>query len=373
MASDTYSLQYPRRVVLRFFMRLIGRLLMRLLARVTITGQEHLPKSGPLILVGNHVAFVEVIMMALYVPYPVEIIGTGDVPVDPRFAWIVNLWGFIPVRRGSTDRKEMQLPIDVLKQGGVVGIFPEGGIWESKLKKARTGVAWLSYHTEAPIVPIGFGGMKGALQAMFRFQRPQVVMNIGPALPAVDVKAAGVSRKEALANGADAVMGAVSALIPESEKEGWTEVLDERFDFRLSLYRTSADGTIIDQHEQTPKDAVGVGRFFYRPVILDVMARNMRLPVRPLQNLSTEHEPARLADALDVVVRFFDENPHFLSYRFGYEQSAEMYNGVVELREMTRAAAAAGYKVTFKPLRTYRRPGSGDEVTQDSPELMYEM
>src|SRR5690606_3398751 len=165
--AQTYSIRYPRRVLIRGIMRLVGRVLLRLLARPEVTGLENIPKDGPLILVGNHVAMIEVIMMAIYVPWQVEFVGTGDIPIDPRFAGIVKLWGILPVNRGSTDRKEMTVPLDILKQGGFIGIFPEGGIWSTHLKQARTGVAWLSFHANAPVLPMGFGGMSGALQAAF--------------------------------------------------------------------------------------------------------------------------------------------------------------------------------------------------------------
>jgi hypothetical protein len=215
--------------------------------------------------------------------------------------------------------------------------------------------------------------MKGALQALFTFKRPHLVMNIGPMLPAVNAKVEGMSRKAALEDGANQVMAAVSALIPTDEKTEWVEVLDERFDFRLAVHHTDADGSIIDEREWTVSDPEALGRFFHRPVILDVMARNMRLPVRPLQRLGVEHDPTRLADALAVVNRFFAENPHFLGYRFGYDEAEAMTSGVQELYDLTRQAAVEGYKVTFKPIRTYRKPGSEQEVIEVIPGMMHEM
>lgn len=372
MRDEKYVIRYPRRVVLRFFMRLLGRLLVKVLTRTTVVGMENLPKSGPVILVGNHVAIMEVMMMALFVPWPIEIIGTGDIPIDPRFAWLTRLWGFIPVSRGSVDRDEMRLPIDVLKQNGVVGIFPEGGIWENQLKKARTGVAWLSYRTNAPIVPIGFGGMRGALQAALSFKRPRLVMNIGKVMSAVDSKVEGMSRKEALEYAANNIMAHVAALIPEDEKKSWRQVLDERFDFRLSVRGLDGSGNYVDQ-DVPVMHSVGLGKFFHRPIILDVMARNMNLPVAALQNLGTEHDSRRLADAIDVALKFLDENPYFLSYRFGYEQAADMYAGVKELREIAWDAASKGQMMYIQPIRHYRREGDEQEVTEILPGIVEEM
>jgi 1-acyl-sn-glycerol-3-phosphate acyltransferase len=98
------TIPYPRKVIIRHFLRFLGRLLLPLLARVTITGRENFPRKGPVILAGNHVAFLEVALMVVYPPYLVELIGTGDIPLDPTFAPLAHLYGFIPVNRGNLDR-----------------------------------------------------------------------------------------------------------------------------------------------------------------------------------------------------------------------------------------------------------------------------
>jgi 1-acyl-sn-glycerol-3-phosphate acyltransferase len=363
--AQTYSIRYPRRVLIRGVLRLIGRVLIRVLARPQVTGLENFPKEGPLILVGNHVAMIEVIMMAMYAPWQVEFVGTGDIPFDPRFAAMVNLWGVIPVNRGSTDRKEMAVPLDVLKQGGFIGIFPEGGIWSTTIKRARTGVAWLSFHSNAPVLPMGFGGMSGALQAAFAFKRPRIIMNVGKLMPPVSGKVEGKSRKEALEEAANAIMAQVEALIPPEEKRTWKPILDERFDFGLTVHSSGGD---IEKPIAYP---AGLGRFFHVPVILDVMARNMKLPVQALQRL--DHDPGAIADAAQVALSFFDSHPQFLSYRFGYVEAEAIYAGVVELRDLAGEAAAQGWQVTLKPVRRYRNGADGEEVVETAPAAMHQM
>ena len=363
--TGQYSIRYPRRVILRFFLRLFGRFLMFVFARPVVTGTENLPKNGPLILVGNHVAIMEVLMMGLYVSWPLEVIGTGDIPIDPRFAWVADLWGYLPVNRGSVDRNELKMPLDILAQNGVVGIFPEGGIWSNTMKQARTGVAWLSYRANAPIIPIGFGGTRGALAEMLAFKRPRLVMNIGKVLPAVTVKVEGKSRKEALENAANTIMSQVEMLIPTEEKQSWQQLQDEHFDFSYILYDAESEHAV--EHGQ------GLGRFFHTPVILDVMQRNMHLPVKILQQIDTIHDPQDLTQALDAALAFLDDHPYFLSYRFGYTESAAMYDGVKELRDITRQAAANGQRIRLKPVHRYRTHKNGDEIVEIIPGVMHEM
>ncbi|MAS35066.1 MAG: hypothetical protein CL610_13735 [Anaerolineaceae bacterium] len=360
-----YAIIYPRRTVIRFILRMIGRVLVRLLTRPEIRGLENLPKQGPVILVGNHVAMIEVILMAVYVPWQVEFIGTGDIPVDPRFAWMANLYGFLPVSRGSTDRQEMQMPLDVLKQGGVVGIFPEGGIWSTTMKRARTGVAWLSFHGNAAVLPMGFGGMRGAIQAVMQLKRPRVVMNVGTLMPPVSGKIEGLSRKAALEQAANDIMAAVEALIPAEEKQGWSPIVDEQFDFELISHNGTTETQIPLEH------AAGLGQFFHIPVILDVMMRNFKLPLDALQQLDSD--PQAIADAADLALAFLDDHPQFLSYRFGYQDADAIRSSVVELRDQARAAAARGDTLTLRPIHRYRQGENGTEIIETTPGTMHDM
>lgn len=360
--QETYSIRYPRRVLLRYVLRRLGRIALRLLTRTTVRGREHLPAGGPLILVGNHVAIMEVALMTLLVPWEIEIIGTGDIPIDPRFAWIVRLWGYLPVNRGNARRDELQLPLDIIRQNGVVGIFPEGGIWSPVMKRAHTGVAWLSYRTGTAMLPIGFGGMHGALADIFALKRPRLSMNIGAPLPAAEVKVPGLSRKQALAAAADDIMRQVEALIPEAERSAWQRLYDEHFDFTLEL---GADETTL--RAAAVEHTRGLGRFFHTPVLLDVMARNMRLPVQALLRIDKPQPAAGIHAALGAVLSFLDSHPQFLSYRFGYVEAAEIYAGVRELQGLAQTAAEREQLMLLRPLHRYRRGRRSAEVLVEQP------
>ena len=125
----SFAIKYPRRVVIRKILLAIARVIIKLLTHFEVTGLENIPKTGPLILAGNHVASLEALLMAAYSPRLVEFLGTGDIPFDSAYAWITKLYGLIPVNRGNLDREALKKASDVLLQKGVLGIFPEGGIW----------------------------------------------------------------------------------------------------------------------------------------------------------------------------------------------------------------------------------------------------
>lgn len=367
MNSNTPTLPspfpYPRRTFIRRTMRVLGGVLMHMLARVTINNLERFPRSGPLIVVGNHNAALEAAMMVVLSPRIVELIATGEIPLDPRYARLIHTYGIIPIQRGQMDRVALNSALDVLKQNGVVGIFPEGGIWESQIKKGRTGVAWLSYMSGASVLPVGFGGIEGAIAAAFKFKRPHLTMNIGELIPAVKIDEA-KAKKEALQDATDHIMNAIAALIPQEDKERWNIIRDERFELRL--HATDASGSPLEiPSELVPQEPGMLAKFFHRPLMLDVFVRNLELPVQPLQQLETVRDPRALSEAAGVVLGYLEQNPHFLSYRFGYDEAAGMHDGLTKLRDLGRWLAERSGQLHVVPVRRYKRKNSDEEILEE--------
>ncbi|MBC7811157.1 MAG: 1-acyl-sn-glycerol-3-phosphate acyltransferase [Burkholderiales bacterium] len=370
--SQTNIVAYPRRVLLRGFVRHAGRTLMSALTRPIISGQENLPERGPLLLVGNHVAMMEVVMMVLYAPWNVEILGAGDIPIDPRYARIAATYGFIPIKRGSVDRGGLNKALSVLQQGGIIGMFPEGGIWETKIKQARAGVAWLSHQAQAPILPMGFGGMEGAITGLMRLQRPQLVMNIGPVIPPINADVPGKSRKDALDDAANMIMERIEELIPDEEKMRSSPFIEEHYDFQLSV-RTANSQPITLPEGLGISDPEALGKFFFRPVLLDALRRNLKRPVGDLQRFETVHDALRITNAAQAVLDYLNENPHFFTYRFGYAIGGAMKQGFVEIRDIARWAANNGAAITLKPIRRYRLAEDGEELVEETPGAPHEI
>jgi 1-acyl-sn-glycerol-3-phosphate acyltransferase len=360
----TYTLTYPRRVVVRRILRTVARGAMKLLTRTQVNGRENLPAGGPLILVGNHVAIVEVVLMVLHVPWLVEVMGVGDVPLDPTFALLINTYGYIPIKRGSMDRAGMTMALDVLRQDGVVGIFPEGGIWEASAREARSGVAWLSSKASAPIVPIGFGGVAGALEAMLQLKRPHLTMNIGQPLPPVSDRLPGISRKQALSNAASEVMARIEELIPAEDRLASPRITDEQFELQICVTDASG-GCVPVPAELHLVDGAALAKVLHRPVLLRTLARNVRLPVQPLQQLQRLPAPAELVAASEAALNYLEnDNRYFLSYRFGSDEARAMQQGLAQFLRLAQWATDNGYRLQAQAVRRYRLTGQSEFFTE---------
>ncbi len=146
----------------RWFMRaLIRQIGFRFLVRFEgIDGLEHFPASGPAILMINHIAFVDPIVVLGCLPRNIVPMAKAEVyryPIWGIFPW---LWQVIPVHRGEVDRTALRLAQRVLQAGEVVLLAPEG-TRSPALQTGKEGVAYLASRTGAPVIPVAVEGTEG--------------------------------------------------------------------------------------------------------------------------------------------------------------------------------------------------------------------
>jgi 1-acyl-sn-glycerol-3-phosphate acyltransferase len=360
--NKSYLIPYPRRVFIRKSMTSIGKVLLFLLADVKIDGKERLPKKGPIILAGNHAAVLEAVMMAVYNPGLVEFVGTGDIPFDPNYAWIANAYGLIPVNRGNLDRKSLHMGLDVLAQGGILGIFPEGGTWDPAQMQAQIGVAWLSYKSQASILPIGFGGVRGSLEQALKLKRPQVQMNVGELIPPVQAPDGTQSLKGHLEVSANHVLNQINALIPQEDLAALRKYVDEEFDLEVEV---SSDEELVDipQERQVP-DGVAYAHFLYNPVLIDVLVRNLNLPIKPIKLVYRCSNMEPLIEAWNAILAYLKTNPGFFTYRFGVDEGLSIQRSLNQLRQLGLWVQESGYQLTLTPIRRFRNANTNAQVVE---------
>jgi 1-acyl-sn-glycerol-3-phosphate acyltransferase len=163
------TIRYPRRRVIRWILKAGIALAFSLTAKFEIEGQENIPAAGPLLLVANHFHFLDPLVVIHTSPWLLEFVGGAQTPNAPKtVGWISKLFGVIPTYRGTGSRETLQSSEAILRQNGVIAIFPEGGSWASVLRPARPGTAFLAFRTKAQILPVGIDGTVG----FFKHGRP---------------------------------------------------------------------------------------------------------------------------------------------------------------------------------------------------------
>ena len=364
MSDDAkYSIKYPRKRLPRAIARAAGRLLTPILCHLDIKGRRNFPRAGPLLVVGNHSAVMETVLLVVQTPWPVEMLGSIDVPHEKVTDIVSRFYGYIPIHRGRPERASMRQALDVLRQGGILGIFPEGGIWDAGAMRAQSGVAWLSYHSQSPILPIGFSETHGALRAALTLKRPKITMRVGELIPAAQ-QHVGKPRKVYFQEYANMVMEAVNALIPSDESTSQVQIIDERFELQIAL--CAGDGSPQTYPpELNIEHAQALTKFLHRPGILKIFRKNLRMPVGALQNLDTDHDARKIAQGTELILDYLkNDNPYLLVYRFGPTEGEAMQQGLEELLALARWAARKEYSLHLTPIRRYHCSDQEEEIVQ---------
>ena len=213
------TFRYPRRRVIRWTLRQMTKAAFALLADVRIIGRENLPEKGPLLLVGNHFSFIDPVAMIRATNWPLEFVGAFDAPnAPPVVTWIPAVWGRYPVFRGTGSRYALRGAEAVISQGGVLGIFPEGGSWATVLRPPRPGAAYLAARTSAQIVPIGFDGMIDIFPRFRKGRRARATVRIGQPFGPFSAEGRGRERRRRLDEIGHTMMRQIAELIPPERR-----------------------------------------------------------------------------------------------------------------------------------------------------------
>jgi 1-acyl-sn-glycerol-3-phosphate acyltransferase len=148
--------------------------------RVHVHHRERIPARGAVVVVANHSAFVDG-------PLLFGLLGRRAVfwVKQEMFTgvagWGLRRIGQLPVRRGSPDRRPLTAALDVLRGGGVVGVFPEGTRGSGEVAAAEHGAAWLARTSGATVLPVVARGTRRP-EGSGRRWRPRVDVMVGEPL-----------------------------------------------------------------------------------------------------------------------------------------------------------------------------------------------
>jgi 1-acyl-sn-glycerol-3-phosphate acyltransferase len=182
--TDYYSsLDYLHWNRAQRLVKLLIALFVRGTMRVRVQGLERIPASGPAIIAGNHLSLFDVVVVIPYLPRPVILLLAEELRVWPWIDFVLGRLGnAILVRRGSGDRRPVDLGTAVLDAGGIVAVAPEGRRSSTGgLQRGRNGVARIAIRTAAPVVPVAIWGQEHALRSWRGLRRAPVDVRFGTA------------------------------------------------------------------------------------------------------------------------------------------------------------------------------------------------
>lgn len=177
--------------------------------RIRVEGREHVPARGPVILAANHRSFLDSFFLPLVVRRRMTFVAKAEYFDDPKTAWFFRGVGQIPIRRegGSASERALQSATEVLEQGDVFGIYPEGTrTRDGRLHRGHTGVARLATATGTPIVPVGLVGTDEAQPVDRRLPKLGARVTVRFGAPIDPARLAGADDRLALRALTDEVM-----------------------------------------------------------------------------------------------------------------------------------------------------------------------
>jgi len=132
----------------------------KIIHRLKVVGKENIPKEGPVIFCGNHRHYLDAPIVVITAGRHIRYVAKKELARNPFFRFLGFVFEGIYVKRDAKDITAMKECMRTLKNGGCVGIFPEGvrnGI-EKNNGKLKNGATYIAMKTGAKIVPLGIQG-----------------------------------------------------------------------------------------------------------------------------------------------------------------------------------------------------------------------
>ena len=199
-------------VVPEYLLRFVAWLLSRLVYRFQVRGDEHIPTQGAAVLVCNHVSFVDAVLLMSASPRPIRFLMDHRIFKVPVLGWLFKLAKAIPIAPRNEDPAAFDAAFaqaaQVLREGDVLGIFPEGAITpDGTLQPFKGGVVKIVEQARADgvdvaVIPMALNNLWGSffsriervggkptamVKPMRRGVFSRVGLNVGEPVAAADV------------------------------------------------------------------------------------------------------------------------------------------------------------------------------------------
>jgi 1-acyl-sn-glycerol-3-phosphate acyltransferase len=159
---------YIYRLVPEFLLRFIVWGLVHSIYRLRVEGREHLPETGPAVLVCNHVSYVDALVIMAVCRRPIRFVMDHRIARWPLLSYVFRHGRAIPIAPARADAELQKAAFDevarALAEGDLVGIFPEGGLSpDGTLARFQPGVCRIVERSPVPVIPMALGGLWGSL------------------------------------------------------------------------------------------------------------------------------------------------------------------------------------------------------------------
>lgn len=166
--------------LLRQIATLLLRIAMKLTMQLEIVDADSLPSNGACIVMINHIAFLDPVIVSGSFPRPVISMAKAEAYADRIIGPLIRIFAAFPVNRGDVDRSALRTAFEVLDNGLPLLIAPEGTRSRTaSLGSAHLGLAYVASETDAPIVPVAISGSDQWKHNIKRLRRTPIRVRLG--------------------------------------------------------------------------------------------------------------------------------------------------------------------------------------------------
>ncbi len=186
------------------FARSLVNAVLKPVYRIEVIGRENIPEDGGVLLCSNHIDNLDPPVVGITAPRPVHFMAKEELFSVPLLGKIVPHLNAFPVKRGMSDREALRKGLGILKDGKVLGLFPEGTRSKTgEMGKGLAGAGFFALRSEAHVVPCAIIGPYKA------FKKLKVVY--GKPIDMGSIKEKKLNAEQAT----DLIMGEIQKLINE--------------------------------------------------------------------------------------------------------------------------------------------------------------
>lgn len=252
--------------LLQSIMHRVIRAILRFVCRVQSEQLSRVPQNGPLLLILNHINFLEAPLLATHFgSRPLTGVAKEETWDNPFKGFLFSLWKGIPVRRGSADRSALRLVLEALAADQIVALAPEGTrSYHGALQEGHPGILLMALRSGAPILPVVLHGHEYFWQNLRKFRRTDVCFEVGNPFYLDDH--GDITIREARAQMVREVMYQLAALLPPKNRGLYADLENATSKYLRFAAGVQNNLEAVNCDECSRRSAAGV-RFLRTPAL----------------------------------------------------------------------------------------------------------
>ncbi len=192
------------------FLAPVGRFAVKIKYKVKYVGRENIPAEGGFILASNHITAFDPVILGSGKGRTVHFMAKEELFRKRFIGWFLTRLNAFPVNRGGSDKTAVNYAIRIVKEGGILGIFPEGTRSETGAPMApKAGIALIAKAAKADVLPV----------SIYSEDNTKLTVRFGKIIPYEELGITDSGRSSELKDASRLIMGKITELWEEGHCE----------------------------------------------------------------------------------------------------------------------------------------------------------